>query len=185
MNKTYPIKSIKNVKKLKNYYLEKGSYRNYLLITFCLNTALRISDVISIEWSDILDENGRIKRHIVLKEKKTGKESIIYINKNICSAIRLFLKNCDRGRYVFESRQGGHLSRSQAHRIIQAGGRGCGIGSIGCHSLRKTFGYHAWKNGTPPAVLMDIYNHSSYAVTKRYLGISQDDRDHVFKMNVL
>ena len=42
--------------------------------------------------------------------------------------------------------------------------------------MRKTFGYYAWKYGTPPAVLMDIYNHSSYEITKRYLGIKQDDK---------
>ena len=41
-------------------------------------------------------------------------------------------------------------------------------------------GYYAWKCGTPPAVLMDIYNHSSYEITKRYLGIKQDDKDSVF-----
>ena len=27
---------------------------------------------------------------------------------------------------------------------------------------------------------MDIYNHSTYAHTKRYLGIDQDERDSVF-----
>ena len=51
---------------------------------------------------------------------------------------------------------------------------------ISCHSMRKTFGYYAWKFGTQPAVLMDIYNHSSYEITKRYLGIKQDDKDSVF-----
>ena len=53
-------------------------------------------------------------------------------------------------------------------------------GIISCHSLRKTFGYHAWKKGTPPAVIMTIYNHSSLDITKRYLSIDQDDKDKVF-----
>ena len=29
-------------------------------------------------------------------------------------------------------------------------------------------------------MLMDIYNHSSFQITKRYLCIDQDERDDVF-----
>lgn len=53
-------------------------------------------------------------------------------------------------------------------------------GRIGCHGLRKTLGYHASKAKTPQAVLMEIYRHSSWAVTKRYLDITQDEIDAVY-----
>ena len=73
------------------------------------------------------------------------------------------------------------ISRTQAYRIVRtAAGRTVQDEHISCHSLRKTFGYHAWKNGTPPALLMDVYNHSSYEITQHYLGIEQDERDEIY-----
>ena len=91
-------------------------------------------------------------------------------------------KNIEEGDYIFTGRnKNSHLSRSQAFRIIKHAARLLNMEEgISCHSMRKTFGYYAWKCGTPPAVLMDIYNHSSYEITKRYLGIKQDDKDLVF-----
>ena len=73
------------------------------------------------------------------------------------------------------------ISMTQAYRIVKtAAGKTVQDEHISCHSLRKTFGYHAWKNGTPPALLMDVYNHSSYEITQHYLGIEQDERDEIY-----
>ena len=185
MNITYPIRDYNDVLKLKDYFLDKKEYRNYMLIIFCLNTALRIGDIINMKWCDVLDEKGKIRSHIVLHECKTGKNTKILMNKHIKSAVRLYIRNCSHSVYLFDNGLGGHISRVQAHRIIHEAGDASGIGSISCHSLRKTFGYHAWKNGVPPALLMEIYNHSSYNVTKRYLGIIQDDKDTVFSKVLL
>ena len=43
--------------------------------------------------------------------------------------------------------------------------------------MRKTFGYHYYKKTKDVAMLMDLFNHSSPAITLRYIGIRQDQRD--------
>lgn len=186
MSTTQPIREYEDVRKLKNYFLNKGEYRNYLLVTTCLNTALRICDVLSLRWCDVLN-NGNIKEHISITEKKTGKKTMIKINKSIKSALKLYInKEGIRSEFIFHNKSGNPISRTYAFKIIKNGGRAIGLDyDISCHSLRKTFGYHAWKKGTQPAILMQIYNHSSFEITKRYLGISQDDKDWVYNEMML
>lgn len=184
MSTTQPIRKIEDISNLKNYYLEKEEYRNYFLVVLCLNTALRVRDVLNLKWSDILRSDGKtFKKHISLDEKKTGKHTEIYINKSIKTAAKLYISKCGKqGNYIIVNKEGEPLSRAQAYKIVRYAGENCGIEErISCHSLRKTFGYQAWKKGAQPAVLMQIYNHSSFNVTKRYLGIIQDDKDEVFK----
>lgn len=162
-----------------------------MLLVIGLNTALRISDLLSLQWEDVFDfEKGKFREHISLTEKKTGKFSSIYMN----SAIERELKAYGRWlqkeeemvypqRYLFcHKNENVPISRVQAFRIIKKAADYNQIeGVISCHSLRKTFGYHAWKQGISPVLLMNIYNHSSFQVTQRYLGIEQDDRDEVFQ----
>lgn len=193
MNTAQPIRSEEDLAHIKEYYRAvRPNGRNYLFIIMGLNTALRVSDVIQLKWKDVYDfPAGACREHISLEEQKTGKATIILLNHSVKTAIREYREFLD-GRnvsvreedYLFGSYGHGdsHISRVQAFRIIRQAAQDCGIeGVISCHSLRKTLGYHAWKQGVQPVMLMNIFNHSSFQITQRYLGIEQDDRDDIFR----
>lgn len=191
MSTTEPIRNRHKLQKFRNYYKDTEPHRrNYLLIVTGLNTALRISDILALKWGDIYDVKSKsVCNHIRLYEHKTGKEQEIAINKSLRDALRSVLRGesaPDPDDYIFKGYGSGPMHRSTAYRIIKKAADAVGLtGNISCHSLRKTFGYHAWKHGAQPVLLMNIYNHSSFQITKRYLGIDQDDKDRVFLKNNL
>lgn len=187
MGTTQPIRDKNDLKQFMEYYrTRKPNPRNYALVIMGIHTALRISDILGLRWKDVYDfERGCFLTHLYVQEKKTGKRNVIALNPHIEDALCAYrnLRPSAPDDYIFtkSTDYGTPLCRSQAFRIIkEAAENVLGDEHISCHSLRKTFGYHAWKQGTPPALLMDIYNHSSYRITKKYLGIEQDERDSVF-----
>lgn len=189
MSATIPIKDKEVLEIFKNYYLKKKNYRNYSLIVIGLNTALRISDILSLKWSDVYNfSTNKFRAHIELYEQKTGKYSIIALNNAATAALQCLMDNlpCSefyREKYIFASQkiENKPIGRVQAYRIIKKAAIESGLDEhISCHSLRKTFGYFAYKSGTDSIMLMEIYNHSSFLVTQRYLGIRQEERDEVF-----
>lgn len=182
---TEPIRNKKQVKELSEYYLQRGKFRNHVLIIMGIHTALRISDLLLLKWEDVFSFDFKyIKESIRIKEKKTGKYKTIILNKKVIQALNLYIKKelINRNGFLFENMKTGKaISRIQAYRIIKDASEALKWQNhISCHSLRKTFGYHAWKNGVPPTVIMDIYNHSSFEVTRRYLGVTQDDKNEVY-----
>ncbi|MCM1037888.1 MAG: tyrosine-type recombinase/integrase [Ruminococcus sp.] len=188
MSITYPIKNKQALNRFKEYYRKvKPNPRNYTMIIIGLNTAFRISDLLQLQWQDVRDfKKGKFYKHISIVEQKTGKERRVAVNKveqQTLSDYFAFCENAVQTDYLFRSnkKRDRPISRFQAHRIVKEAADQTGLGEhISCHSLRKTFGYHAWKQGTPPAMLMNLYNHSSYQITKCYLGIEQEEQDNVY-----
>ncbi len=192
MNIAQPIRDESKLHAFKEYYREiEPIPRNYLLISIGLNTALRISDILLLRWEDVYNrQTGNYRTHIHLVEQKTKKASKIYVNHSIREALEWYWSENDiqNNSWLFGSKRNPDksISRMQAYRIIRKAAEYYQLeGVISCHSLRKTFGYYAWNQGISPVMIMNIYNHSSYQVTKRYLGVEQDDRDKVFQSIVL
>jgi integrase len=181
---TEPVRQKHQVRALIEYYLKLGRLRNYCLVVMGVCTALRVSDLLRLRWDDVYDfKHCRVRENIVLTEKKTGKTKIVALNKDAVHALKLYATQAAKqGGFLIENRRTGKaISRVQAYRIVRAAAEALKFPCrVSCHSLRKTFGYHAWKNGVSPAVIMEIYNHSSLAVTRRYLGVTQDDQNAVY-----
>ncbi len=196
MSATQPIRNKRKLQEFKGFYRTQKpvrrptDLRNYTLTLLGLNTALRISDILHLTWGDVFS-GKKVKTHIVVRERKTGKENRILINGELRRTLVEYYRGChkkggnggqEESPYLFPSprKKGACLSRFQAYRIIRHAAEELGLEHVSCHSLRKTFGYYAWKQGTQPALLMSIFNHSSWAVTTRYLGIAQDEKDGVY-----
>jgi len=182
---TEPIRDKKQAAALALYFKDKGQYRNFTLVIMGLYTALRISDLLRLSWDDVYDfKNGRVRDVLSLSEVKTGKPISIALNKEIISALNqlLLFATAKPSDAIFKSNKTKKaIGRTQAYRIIRGAADALSFQNrVSCHSLRKTLGYHAWKKGVSPAVIMDIYNHSSFAVTKRYIGVTQDDKNEVY-----
>lgn len=189
MSTTCPIKNSQALESFKDYYMTvKPNIRNYAMIILGLNTAFRIGDLLQLKWKDVYREKeAGFREHISVMEQKTGKERVVAVNTAVRKVLVQFRENTAElfsEDFLFPSQKNHKqpISRYQAYRIIREAAAHTGLEEhISCHSLRKTFGYHAWKQGVPPAMLMDIYNHSSYGITKRYLCIEQDDKDQVYR----
>lgn len=187
MSKTDPIRTNEEIDKIKETLIKSHRWRDYALVVLGINTALRISDLLNLRWKDVYNfHTDKFYQHIYLTERKTKKKNVITLNRNVIDSLEILKERLEivkEDDFIIKSRvsENKPIHRSRAYSIIREIAEDAGIeGHIACHSLRKTFGYHAWKNGYSPAVIMEIYNHSSLAVTRRYLSINQDDKDQVF-----
>jgi integrase len=179
-----PIRDRKKIEAMKK--ILASNPRNLLLFVLGINSALRVSDLLNLRVRDVVDENGKTREFLEVREKKTGKTKQFELSKNALKALRLYLAavNPKPAHYLFRSREGRNrpLSRQQVHKILSDSAETVGIRErVGTHSLRKTFGYHAHQAGVSISLLQWLLNHSSQATTMRYLGLTQDDANQVIR----
>jgi integrase len=179
----FPIRDKKKIEEIKKIL----SPRDRLLFVMGINSALRISDLLPLVVGDV-QENGKLKKKISLKEKKTGKEKRFPLNESIHNELKSFIQpEWQENRPLFKSRKGHKaIKRDQAHNILSQAGKAVGLNHIGTHSMRKTFGYHVYQQSKKNLGLVQkLLNHTSSADTLRYIGIEEDDLDSAYlKLNL-
>lgn len=173
-----PIRDRKQIQAMKEY-LHERNVRDYLLFTLGINSGLRISDLLRLTVEDVT------KDRITIREQKTGKTKGFPLSDNCKQAVKAYLQETGRrGGILFPSRNGRGrvpLSRVQAYRILHDAARHVGIMEpIGTHTMRKTFGYHAYQNGVDITRIQKLLNHSAPSITLAYIGITEEELDAVY-----
>ena len=157
-----------------------GNYKMSLLIAIGCFTGLRISDILALRWRQILHTS-----EFTVIEKKTGKRRTLRLNpelqKHIADCFE-HIKPLGIESPILVSQKGTTYSVQRINVILKEIKKKykLKINHFSCHSLRKTFGGQVYNMNSDSAELalvklMELFNHSSVAITKRYLGLRQEE----------
>ncbi len=171
-----PIKNRKDIRAVEEY-LKEHNKRDYVIWVLGLNSGLRVSDIVGLNVSDVFD-----KTHITIIEKKTQKRKSFYINDKLKKVLKDYTKGRSIDEPLFLGKQGNRLNRRQVHRFIVNACYELGIKiKASTHTMRKSFGYHHYQKFKDPIILQKTFNHSSIAITLRYIGVEQDEIDYCYR----
>ena len=170
-----PIREIRNIKSIKTMLAKNP--RNLCFFVMGVNTNLRASDLLRLTAGQVRHCNAGDE--ITLKEKKTGKDRRITLNKSAVSAIKELLASAPLpdSSPLFLSQRGEVLTVPSVNRLVKSWCRAVNLkGNFGSHTLRKTFGYHQRTQlNTSIPELMVMFNHSSQRQTLDYLCIQPEE----------
>ncbi len=190
-----PIRSQSDRNAMDIYLMHKNP-RDRVMFALGIYTGRRISDLVRLNVRDIarIDSKGHlcILERLIIREQKTGKFADPLIHPKVRRILSKYLRTRRKhsetlGALLNEPllksqkpRRDGELriTRQHALRVLKNAARACGLNyKIGTHSLRKTFGYIQYQNGTSIELIQRVLNHSSPEITLAYIGITRDDID--------
>ncbi len=157
-----------------------GNYKMSLLVALGCFTGLRISDILALRWKQILHVS-----EFTITEKKTGKQRTLRLNPQLQRHIAECYEQINpigTSAPILVSQKGTIFTIQRINVMLKDVKKKyrLRVGNFSCHSLRKTFGRQVYTMSGDSAELalvklMELFNHSSIAITKRYLGLRQEE----------
>jgi integrase len=155
----------------------------YCRLSFC--TALRVSDVLSLKWNNILgkDELDKV-------ERKTDKSRRLKFNPQVKAKIKELyhlLGDPDFSQpVIYNKKTKEAYTKEHINRLLKTFRTRyrIPIKAFSTHTFRKTFGRYVYENNGRSAesliLLNSIFKHSTIEITKVYIGLRQDEINNVF-----
>jgi integrase len=144
----------------------------YLIIA--VNTGLRSGDILALKYEDLQGDK------LTIKEQKTGKNKIIALN----DSIRAIIPASATGS-PFITNKGTIITNQHLNRLLKdVFAKESKTLNISSHSIRKSFGVRVYNNNGQSenalVYLSELFNHTSLAVTRVYLGIRQEELNNIY-----
>lgn len=194
MKKTVPIRTKPEIYRFLRR-LKEWNPNYYIAAIIGIHWGLRCSDILALQVGDVVAGEGKrvqIIDRLMVVEIKTGHERHILITDEmkdiLYEHIKRFPKPLNQELPLVLSRNRNEegeckpLSRQRLWTVISKAANDMGIkGSIGTHSLRKTWAYQAWRDGHRVDVIQKEFGHASVDTTHRYACIPDEHRDDLYK----
>lgn len=157
--------------------------KNYVMSLFIatgIMTGLRVTDLRSLHWNQLLQ--GGV---LTITEHKTKKERQIKLNQDFVEHVKscyvaMGIKN--PSEFCFMSQKNTVISIQWFNRLLKEVKKKYKLPckNISCHALRKTMGraiFERSEDNSEMALikLSEVFGHSNVQITKRYLGLKQEE----------
>lgn len=182
-----PIKNSNILHEVQDTLLNNFRYgrRNYTIFQVGKATLLRVSDVLALRSNEIFADDGIIKKNAYIRDKKTDKPNTLYlkpVNQDLIDYLQWLNENKIQSDWLFPSikHPDRHITEKQFYKIIAKTGDLLGINYLGTHTMRKTGAYRVYtQTHYNIGLVMSLLNHSSEAMTLKYLGLDQVSREQM------
>ena len=197
-----PIKSMDDIIRISQFLIEKKRFRDNMLFIIGINFGLRVSDLRTLRFSHLINDDCTFRDRFPILEKKTKntrkhqRNRYISINTAVVEAVTLYLENTPGvhlSDYMFRSasnngcNENKPISKQAVDAMLKGVAKDLGLGNrMATHSLRKTFAYHQMvMSGNDPRkllLLQKMFGHSTAAQTLDYIGITSEEIDEAYRM---
>lgn len=181
------IRSYNDFKAIQDYYLSAGKVRDWAMWTVGVSLGLRVSDLLSLKWNNVLSDNKKdFLQRIKIYEFKTGKLQNCLITESVRQALTEYLSSLnwqvDLDGYIFPSKKtNGKMYEECGWRILSEAGKALKLPIVvGSHTMRKSFANIAACvdrssiDMNSITKVQGLLNHSDQTVTMKYLGSYQE-----------
>ena len=175
-----PVKRRADVRRIREYFRKNYKHGGlYALLWTCgCNLGLRAGDLRRLTYGQLCAE-----RPVTFAEEKNGTIRTLYINASIRAALEAYraeqnLIFISDGAFLFWGQKGCRIEVKHMHRLIKDACAAIGLmGNYGSHTMRKTFGYHAYRRSRTEQnlrLVQEAYGHSRQRYTQIYTGVDKE-----------
>lgn len=196
-----PIKNMEDIDRICDYLKKRKRWRDYMLFVVGINFGLRVSDLIQLRFSNLINDNLTFKDTFPVFEQKTRntrkrkKNRYITVNQAVIEAVTLYLEHTpgiSLSDYMFRSQshngsnQNKPITRCSVDVMLKGIANDLGLNmKMSTHTMRKTFAYHQMvmsnNDARKLALLSKILGHSSLGVTMEYIGITGEEIEEAYR----
>ena len=156
--------------------------RNRIMLLLSHYAGLRVGEIASLKWGDVLDRDEKPKPMVYLKAENTqAKEARqVHLNAKLRRELATYWDQLHKWKKrelpVIESQKGGAFTGNS---LVQAFGRvfhAAGIEDASSHSGRRWFITRLAHSGISPKVIMELAGHKQLTTTQRYIDVTDEQK---------
>ncbi len=159
----------------------KHSVRNRALLMTTFLSGMRVGEVASLRYKDIVDTDGAIRTEIRLSAEQTkgNKARVVFVNEKLRKELEQYvkalqIKDTNRKFFYSQKTKSDGFTANTLTQFFHYLYKRAGIDGASSHSGRRTFITNLATKGVGVRVLMSLSGHKNISTTQAYIDVNDD-----------